>query len=257
MGLFSRLRFYCWCSGNRSARFFLLGSVSGLIGTMVTAFTVMAFLPFHYLTYKALDFGLMVDGILMSLALADRVKLVREEKLRAELASRTDALTGLQNRRAYEEVSQREEERLKRYGGDLSVIMLDINRFKQVNDIHGHACGDALLRQVAARIRHHIRSNDHAFRMGGDEFLILLPNTDREQAIQMAERLRQIIADKPILFHGKALQTSISLGVAQYRPSDNALDGLLRRADEAMYLEKHHTYAAGLAIATKNSPSSG
>ena len=251
------LGLYCWCSGNRSARFFLLGSVSGLIGTMVTAFTVMAFLPFHYLTYKALDFGLMVDGILMSLALADRVKLVREEKLRAELASRTDALTGLQNRRAYEEVSQREEERLKRYGGDLSVIMLDINRFKQVNDIHGHACGDALLRQVSARIRHHIRSNDHAFRMGGDEFLILLPNTDREQAILMAERLRQIIADKPILFHGKALQTSISLGVAQYRSSDNALDGLLRRADEAMYLEKHHTYAAGLAIATKNSPSSG
>ena len=91
------LGLYCWCSGNRSARFFLLGSVSGLIGTMVTAFTVMAFLPFHYLTYKALDFGLMVDGILMSLALADRVKLVREEKLRAELASRTDALTGLQN----------------------------------------------------------------------------------------------------------------------------------------------------------------
>lgn len=101
----------------------------------------------------------------MSLALADRVKLVREEKLRAELVSVPDALTGLQNRRAYEEISEQEEERLKRYAEIFSGIMLDINRFKQVNDIHGHACGNALLRQVATRIRHHIRSNDHA-RMG-------------------------------------------------------------------------------------------
>ena len=242
---------YSWYCGYRSARFFLLGSVCGLIGTMVTALTVMAFLPFHYVSYKAIDFGLMVDGILMSLALADRVKQAREEGLRAELASRTDALTGLQNRRAYEEVSELETERLKRYGGDLSAIMVDINRFKQVNDLHGHSCGDALLRQVAARLRHHVRSNDHVFRMGGDEFLILLPGTDWEQASQLAARLRQIIADKPVLYHGKALQTSISLGVAQYRKDDAGIDELLRRADEAMYLEKHRSYAAESANGAK------
>lgn len=235
---------YSWYCGYRSARFFLLGSVCGLIGTMVTALTVMAVLPYHYVSYKAIDLGLMVDGILMSLALADRVKQAREERLRAELASRTDALTGLQNRRAYEEVSELEAERLRRYGGELSAIMVDVNRFKQVNDIHGHSCGDALLRQVAARLRHHVRSNDYVFRMGGDEFLILLPGTDREQASLLASRLSQIIADRPVLYHGKALQTSISLGVAQYHKEDEGIDDLLRRADEAMYLEKHRTYAA-------------
>jgi two-component system, sensor histidine kinase LadS len=229
---------YTWLQGNRSARFFLLGSMSGLVGTMVTAFTVMAFLPFHYITYKALDFGLMVDGILMSLALADRLKLAREEQLRAELDSKTDSLTGLSNRRAYQEIGSREEQRLKRHSGGLAAIVLDINQFKQINDTHGHACGDLVLQQVATLIRRYIRTGDHVFRMGGDEFLLLLPDTDEALARVLADRLRRAVATHPVTNQGQDLHISVSVGVGQYCTGEPSLDGLLKRTDDAMYRDK-------------------
>lgn len=234
---------YIWLAGNRSARFFLLGSMSGLVGTMVTALTVMAFLPYHYLTYKALDFGLTLDGILMSLALADRIKQVREERLRAELDSKTDSLTGLNNRRAYQAISQQEEQRLKRHGGELAAIMLDINHFKLINDNHGHVCGDALLKQIAALVRQHIRLTDHAFRMGGDEFLILLPATNRDQAQHLAERLRQVIAAQSVACLGHSLRATVSLGVSQYHAEDPGIEALLKRTDDAMYQDKRENSA--------------
>jgi two-component system, sensor histidine kinase LadS len=229
---------YSWLRGNRSARFFLLGSMSGLVGTMVTAFTVMAFLPFHYITYKALDFGLMVDCILMSLALADRLKLAREEQFRAELDSKTDSLTGLNNRRAYQEIGHREEQRLQQHPGELAAIVLDINRFKQINDTYGHAAGDLVLQQVATVIRRYIRTGDHVFRMGGDEFLILLPDTDEVLARVLADRLRRAIAIHPVIDQGLDLPISVSVGVGQYRAGELSLDGLLKRTDDAMYRDK-------------------
>lgn len=229
---------YSWLQGNRSARFFLLGTMSGLVGTMVTACTVMAFIPFHYMTYKALDFGLVVDGILMSLALTDRIKLVREQRLRAELDSRTDSLTGFYNRRGYQEISQLGWSRLTQRQLPLSAMLIDINYFKQVNDEYGHAAGDALLQHVALLLRHQLRKLDYAFRMGGDEFLLLLPGIDCGQASHLAERLRKAMECTPLRWEGNELPISVSIGLSEWQPGEENLEALLRRADSAMYQQK-------------------
>lgn len=99
------LAFYSWIHGNRSARFFLLGATSGLIGSTITSLTAMSILPYHYWTYKAADFGVFIDVILISVALSDRMKILQEKKVTAEEEANTDSLTGLLNRRAYYEYS--------------------------------------------------------------------------------------------------------------------------------------------------------
>ena len=184
------IAFYSWLKGNRSARFFLLGATSGLIGSFITALTVTSFIPYSYLTYKAGDFGIFIDVILISLALSDRMKITQEEKLIAEREANTDSLTGLSNRRWYYTISNMEYKRLMRYDRDFSTIMIDIDEFKTINDTYGHHVGDLILKSVSHSIEDLIREYDTAFRMGGDEFLIFLPETNEKQAYALAERIR-------------------------------------------------------------------
>ncbi len=230
---------YSWVTGNRSARFFLLGATSGLIGAFVTALTVMSLIPYSYITYKANDFGMYIDVVLLSLALADRMKITQEKKLLAEKAAKTDMLTGLMNRRAYYEISTNEHQRLLRYHRDFSVIMLDIDDFKEVNDTYGHYEGDRLLKSVASCIKDNIRENDYAFRMGGDEFLIFLPETNEEQAYHFAERIRSEIEIKKLQSNTRISRISISLGVSEFRKNDVNFEAVVKRADEALYQVKN------------------
>lgn len=148
-------------------------------------------------------------------------------------------MTGLLNRRAYYEISSSEHQRLLRYHRDFSVIMLDIDDFKEVNDSHGHYEGDRLLKSVASSIKDNIRENDYAFRMGGDEFLIFLPETNEEHAYHYAERLRSGIETKKLQSNTRIYSISISLGISQYRQSDVDLEAVVRRADEALYQAKN------------------
>lgn len=232
------LGLYAWYRGDRAARFFLLGTMSGLLGTMLTACTVMALVPFHYITYKAIDFGLVVDGILMSLALIDRIKQAGEQRLRAELESRTDALTGLYNRRGYQDLCAQHMARLADGPPTLCALLIDINHFKQVNDTYGHAAGDALLQHVAGLLGQALRQRDQAFRMGGDEFLLLLPGQDLVAAQGLAARLRQLLAQTPLPWQSLRLPFSVSIGVSQWSSDEAGWDALLRRADAAMYQDK-------------------
>jgi diguanylate cyclase (GGDEF)-like protein len=230
---------FSFLSGNRAARFFLLGASSGLIGAMITALTVMSFIPYNYMTYKANDFGMFIDVILLSLALADRVKITLEEKLKAEKEAKTDIVTGLYNRRAYYEICNMEYERLVRHHRILSVIMFDIDHFKTINDRYGHDTGDMVLSNVARIVREVIREYDFAFRMGGDEFLLLLPETSEAKACILAERIRTNIEDQKILDknHNKFSITA-SFGIAQYSHKDKSIGDVTRKADEALYQAK-------------------
>ena len=230
---------YSWVTGNRSARFFLLGATSGLIGAFVTALTVMSLIPYSYITYKANDFGMYIDVVLLSIALADRMKITQEKKLMAEKQAKTDILTGLLNRRAYYEISRSEHKRLLRYHRDFSVIMLDIDDFKEVNDNYGHYEGDRLLKSVATSIKDNMRENDYAFRMGGDEFLIFLPETNEEQAYHFSERIRSEIEIKKLQSNTRISTISISLGVSQFRENDVNFESVVKRADEALYQVKN------------------
>jgi len=230
---------YSWLDGNRSARFFLLGVASGLIGAIITALTVLSFIPFTYMTYKANDFGMLIDAVLLSIALADRVKISLEKTRIVEKESKTDVITGLLNRRAYSEMSYIEYQRLLRHQRALSVIIFDVDHFKHVNDTYGHDAGDYILKSVGSIVRDVIREYDYAFRMGGDEFLLLLPETNEKQASLLAERIRLRIENKKLVDeHNNKFSVTASFGISQNRKIDTSIENIVKRADKALYKAK-------------------
>jgi two-component system, cell cycle response regulator len=168
---------------------------------------------------------------------------LRVANQRNRILSITDALTGTYNRRYLMEQLPRELERCRRYAFPLSVLMCDIDYFKQINDARGHVAGDEVLQQFAARAQKSIRSNsDWVSRYGGEEFLIVLPETSHEGAVAVAEKIRTLIAATPFTTRaGDALVTA-SFGVASTGPCgpDIALkvDALIRTADECLYRSK-------------------
>lgn len=168
-----------------------------------------------------------------------------EEKLQeqAELIEsqavevRTDMLTRLANRRGFDDEMARRHAEFRRHGTPVSVVVVDLDHFKTLNDTHGHQAGDEVLRGVAGVFRRILREVDLAARCGGDEFAIILPHTVVEDACTVAERVREAIEQACFRFEGKYLSVTASLGVAQLRPSERP-SPLLRRADEALYASK-------------------
>ncbi|MFO7916664.1 MAG: GGDEF domain-containing protein [Anaerolineae bacterium] len=161
------------------------------------------------------------------------------ERLYAEVQnlSITDPLTGLYNRRGFFKAGRSEMERARRYGHTLSAIIFDLDHFKQVNDTYGHATGDRVLEEMAARCESTLRKVDIFGRYGGEEFAVLLPETALEKAKAVAERLRHA-AIRPIETEEGELTVTISLGVAATRNDTTQLEDLLRRADGALYEAK-------------------
>ncbi|MGF6558065.1 diguanylate cyclase (GGDEF)-like protein [Pseudomonas sp. S30_BP2TU TE3576] len=148
-----------------------------------------------------------------------------------------DPLTGAGNRIAMDQTLQREIELSRRHLQPLSVLMLDIDHFKQVNDTHGHSTGDDVLKAVAASIKNQLRNVDMVFRYGGEEFLILLSNTCREAAAMVGERLRFAVQSEEYLADGHTIVLTVSIGCSTLLPGESA-ESLLRRADSALYVAK-------------------
>ena len=148
-----------------------------------------------------------------------------------------DPLTGTGNRVAMDQTLQREIEMARRHMQPLSLLMLDIDHFKRVNDSHGHSAGDEVLKAVAASIKSQLRNVDMVFRFGGEEFLILLSNTPREAAAMVGERLRFAAQAQEYLADGQMIDLTVSLGCSTLLPGESA-ESLLRRADSALYVAK-------------------
>lgn len=148
-----------------------------------------------------------------------------------------DALTGTGNRIAMDQAMSREVELARRSLQPLSILMLDLDHFKRINDEFGHSRGDEALRAVAVAIKASLRNVDMVFRFGGEEFLVLLSNTPGSSAIQVGERLRNAVEELPFLIDGKRVPLSISLGCATLIPGES-VDDLLHRADMALYAAK-------------------
>ncbi|MCF8096176.1 MAG: diguanylate cyclase [Desulfobacteraceae bacterium] len=159
-----------------------------------------------------------------------------EEKLKT-LAT-TDALTGLWNRRYFLEKAALEINRAGRYGGDFSLLMIDIDDFKNINDTYGHAAGDAVLKQCAITMNKQLRQADLSGRLGGEEFGMLLPNTGIEDALLLAERLRQITGKTPVKYEGRYIFLTVSIGAAAYQQETESVNELFLRADRALYRAK-------------------
>lgn len=175
------------------------------------------------------------------MAFADHVAIAIENaRLFAEVQTKaiTDSLTDLYNRRGLFELGQRELDRLRRFERPLAAIMLDIDYFKEVNDTHSHAIGDQVLKELAARCRAHLREIDILGRYGGEEFAILLPETDQIDAYRVAERIRKHMTETPVQTTHGPISITISLGVAAAAPDTLDLAILLDQADTAMYSAK-------------------
>jgi diguanylate cyclase (GGDEF)-like protein len=160
----------------------------------------------------------------------DNARRFREARQLADL----DALTGLHNRRYFHEMLAREVARAHRYDRRLALIVFDVDDFKSVNDRIGHLAGDAVLAEMADRVRTVVRSADVACRIGGDEFAVVMPESSADDAFQLSERLQAAVSSRPVVQAGRL---DVSAGVAELRQSDDA-SSLFERADEALYQAK-------------------
>jgi diguanylate cyclase (GGDEF)-like protein len=164
--------------------------------------------------------------------LAERNEQLLAQAFKLEELATHDALTGVFNRRKFNELTSFEFERVRRYGDPLSLVLLDIDHFKRVNDTLGHETGDEVLVALAEALRDTVRAVDSVARWGGEEFVVLLPQVEQGGAIELAERLRLTVRERAL-----AGGVTVSLGVAQHRPPESP-DDLFSRADMALYRAK-------------------
>ncbi len=188
----------------------------------------------HAMRYTESDAVLAQTFAYQAAVAIDNARLFAE----VQTLALTDPLTGLPNRRYFNELASQEIKRAKRFDEPLSFIIFDVDHFKKVNDTHGHAVGDRVLMTIAAHCRKVLREIDHVGRYGGEEFVIALPRSDIETARVVAERLRHCVADTPVRVDEIEFQITISVGVASLQSKQDDLKTLLERADAAMYQAK-------------------
>ena len=156
------------------------------------------------------------------------------------MQSRTDQLTQLNNRWYWELRLEQEFTRFKRYGNKTSLIMLDIDHFKKVNDTYGHLAGDEVIRELSKYIRQLKRGSDIAGRYGGEEFGILLTDTDAGNALKFANRLREMIETNHIVYENKTIEVTVSLGITEFSNTAEDHEKVISQADEALYASKNN-----------------
>jgi diguanylate cyclase (GGDEF)-like protein len=197
----------------------------------------------------------LVDVLSLTGRLRLPVVLEYDELKSLERNAVSDPLTGLHNRRLFDEIFDKELNRARRYAHPLSLVALDLHRFKEVNDKHGHPRGDDVLHATAATLRKALRTSDSAFRTGGDEFALLLPQTDAAQASALSRRIGTVFSEM-LLPLDLSISVSMDHGVATFPQDGDQRDQLIRLADERLYHFKHtsHTYA-DTATQTQSVPS--
>ncbi|MER0216162.1 MAG: GGDEF domain-containing protein [Nitrosomonas sp.] len=226
-------------AGNQFAKYFLLASIFTICGGAITANAVWGLIPFTEWTYRATDIGMMMDAILLALALGERFNINQNEKLLAEKMAGIDSLTNLNNRRSFYKYVQPIWAMGLRSKSSTSVIILDIDNFKLLNDTYGHALGDRVLVQLAETLQKEARSGDILARWGGEEFLIFLPETRLADAIAIAERMRnKVNAIQLTSIKGEKLLFTASFGVAHTLVTNVSLDELISQADQQLYRAK-------------------
>lgn len=225
------------------------GSTIVKIALVMLAVEILIMLSFHWFGVLAFDWRLaLVDAGLLAVIVStiayfgfirpkDQQILAAMSDLanarsEAENLARFDSLTGVLSRRPLLKALGAEVERAERYGRALACIMLDLDHFKAINDTYGHQNGDKVLHRIAQLISEHCRINDHVGRYGGEEFLIILPETQIDDAIKFAERVRVAVAETP-LDHGEQ-RVTLSLGVAEWRDGTDSASKLIRQADLAL-----------------------
>lgn len=220
------------------SRIFLGASLASMVGAFITTLTVMGHLPFSPLSFHAVEVGVMLEASVWALALGLRLRRVREDRVRALQLAERDSLTGLYNRRGF---AERAAPTLADAGDGepgTALAMLDIDLFKAINDQHGHNVGDLTLVAVADRLRALTRRTDSIARWGGEEFLVLMPQTSLEEARVIAERIRAALAATSIAIdNGERIRFTASIGIANKLGAVDVPE-LVHQADIALYQAK-------------------
>ena len=219
--------------GNLNIEEFKVKSSQDEIGRLALVFNQM------HATIKRQIQELNEHRELLEKEVKERTYELEQANKKLDLISRTDELTQLPNRRDMHRTIEKEVDRANRFKKPFSIIFIDIDHFKDVNDTYGHAAGDAVLKSVASTIRNLLRKYDVLARYGGEEFLTLLPETEMGDAALVAERFRKHIEHQTIFFGGQEIKVTITLGVAQFDSSQGA-ERCIQLADKALYEGKEH-----------------
>lgn len=224
---------------------FLLGrriglglSLASLLGALVIALVRFG------LPQDADQIAYAANLIIAAVAIVVLAYVYERAREKAEVNLRhlavTDTLTDLPNRTLVYENFARMKALALRQKRPLSLLLMDLDHFKQINDRHGHDAGDRVLRKVADLLRQRLRQSDQVYRMGGEEFLVLMPDTSLDQATVLAENLRARLETLESLFNGQSAALTASIGVTEMTAPEESFDTLLRRADQNMYWSKRH-----------------
>jgi len=183
------------------------------------------------------DSSRVLEIIVQELKVLMRIKWLYSE---TKYLAITDGLTGLYNRRYFQQTLDREFARSKRYKNPLSIAFFDIDYFKNVNDSYGHQFGDKVIAEISKIIRNSLRKTDYVARYGGEEIVLILPETPIDQTLIPIERIRVKIQDHPFVFGDKPVQVTVSCGLSGVEPDVNTYEDLILRADKALYESKRN-----------------
>jgi len=222
-------------NGNPIAKFFLPAIVLGTGGATVSSLATWGVIPYSQWAFRGIEIGILCEMSLLSISLGSSFKLVEEARRSAESIARLDPLTNLYNRRAYTDLIGPIWAMAKRKNERVSIVLIDLDWFKKINDEFGHGVGDDVLEAIARELKNRVRASDIAIRWGGEEFLLFLPNTDKVQARIFAETLRKCIENIPF---DEKIKVTASIGVTSGSPIDIDIDNLISFADEALYEAK-------------------
>jgi diguanylate cyclase (GGDEF)-like protein len=222
----------------------ILGKLVTAIGVVAIAlcYMALAYQPgssdFSAMTYWGSLLALLAPVILVAYITTMLAADIRYAVDKIRQVSDTDDLTGLYNMRAFSAILQRAFKQSVRHAHPLSIVMVDSDNLKSVNDAHGHEAGNRLLQHVVRCIRDELRGSDVMARFGGDEFVILLPETQRRGALELAERIRKSVESSRFDIRGGDAQVTVSIGIASYPEDGGNLEIILDKADKAMYRAK-------------------
>ena len=233
------------------ALLFLFSSVQTAICIGVSTMAVGGVLPYNDFTFKAIEVGMALEAVLLAVIIAQQFRMAQRDKLMAETFARTDILTGMYNRRGFQEMADKLWENIARNKRNVSIVLLDIDHFKNINDNYGHIQGDEVLIALAKCIQQTIRKGDICARWGGEEFILLLPETDQHEALIQTERLRQEIESVRVNFNNNLIKITSSFGVSgTFKDNETStnhnkpdyhynFEKLVSEADNALYAAKN------------------
>ncbi|WP_415887820.1 diguanylate cyclase [Neptuniibacter sp. QD37_6] len=224
--------------GVKEAKYFLGAAIFAMISAIVTAFTVSGIVEYQPFGFHAVEYGILIEAVLFALALAYQFRISQAEKIEAQRLADRDQLTGLYNRRGFQKVIEPIYSNATRNNRNICVMLMDIDRFKDINDNFGHSFGDLVLLDLSGLLMRELRAGDIIARWGGEEFILVLPETQHDEAITLAERLIGVVSNQVVQQQQTEVQYTVSIGISEMKDPIDSISTLIDNADHYLYKAK-------------------